>query len=51
MLKREVRRINGVKPEDVEGELWHCDCDTGPGSENRTRFLERLGVWGGVEMP
>lgn len=41
--------MKGVNPEELDGELAHCG--DGPGSENRTRFLDRFGVCGGVEMP
>jgi hypothetical protein len=40
-VARVVRRINGVSPEDV---------DSSSASENRTRFLDLLGVAGGVDM-
>ena len=44
---RDVRLINGVRPEEADSERI-----SGPGSENRTRFLlERLGVAGGVAIP
>lgn len=52
-LERDVRRINGVRPEDAD-----ADADAGsesrrigPGSEKRTRFFARFGVAGGVEIP
>jgi hypothetical protein len=45
-VAREVRRINGVKPEEDDS-----DWISRPGSENRTRFLVRFGVAGGVEIP
>lgn len=40
----DVRRMNGVRPEDADS-FWI----SGPGSENRTRLLIRLGVAGGVD--
>jgi hypothetical protein len=41
-VPRDVRRTKGVSP---------VDGIAGPGSENRTRFLDRCGVAGGVFMP
>lgn len=37
--------MNGVSPEDVDS-----SCVSGLGSENRARFLDLLGVAGGVGM-
>jgi hypothetical protein len=42
----DVRLMNGVSPEEADS-VW----DSGPGTENRTRFLARLGVSGGVDIP
>jgi hypothetical protein len=42
----DVRLMNGVRPEDADS-VWI----SGPGSENRTRFLARFGVSGGVAIP
>jgi hypothetical protein len=42
----DVRFMNGVSPEDADS-VWI----SGPSSENRTRFLARLGVAGGVDIP
>jgi hypothetical protein len=38
--------MKGVRPEEAES-----DSRAYPGSENRTRFLARLGVAGGVDIP
>jgi len=45
-VERVVLRINGVRPEDADS-----ISVAGPGSENRTRFLDLLGVCGGVDIP
>lgn len=42
----EVRRMNGVRPEEADSV-----SSSGPESENRTRFLVRFGVAGGVDIP
>jgi hypothetical protein len=42
----DVRRMNGVSPDDADS-VWI----SGLGSENRTRFLARFGVSGGVAIP
>jgi hypothetical protein len=42
----EVRFINGVSPEEADS-VSISDS----GSENRTRFFERFGVAGGVDIP
>ncbi len=39
--------MKGVRPEEVDS-AWMM---SGPGSENRTRFTDRFGVAGGVEIP
>jgi hypothetical protein len=44
-MERVVRRMNGVSPEDADS-----SSVSGLGSENRTRFLDLLGVAGGVDM-
>jgi hypothetical protein len=44
-IERVVRCINGVSPEDADS-----SSVSGLGSENRTRFLDLLGVAGGVDM-
>jgi hypothetical protein len=41
-----VRRMNGVSPEDVDSSSV-SDVE----SKNRTRFLNLMGVAGGVDMP
>ena len=40
-----VRRMNGVSPEDADS-----SSVSGLGSEKRARFLDLLGVAGGVDM-
>lgn len=47
VLESEVRWMKGVRPEDADS----VSMISGPGSENRTRFLDRFGVAGGVEIP
>jgi hypothetical protein len=42
----DVRLMNGVRPDDADSVR-----DSDPGSENRTRFLARFGVSGGVAIP
>ena len=39
--------MKGVRPEEADS----VSIISGPGSENRTRFLDRFGVAGGVEIP
>lgn len=46
-----VLRRKGVRPDEDELVDGVTHCVDGPGSENRTRFLVRFGVWGGVEIP
>jgi hypothetical protein len=41
----EVRLMNGVRPEEAGSST------SGAGSENRTRFFDRFGVAGGVDIP
>jgi hypothetical protein len=46
VVEIEVRLMNGVSPEEADSASI-----SGPGSVNRTRFFERFGVVGGVDIP
>lgn len=39
--------MKGVRPEDADS----VSSTSGPGSEKRTRFFDRFGVAGGVDIP
>lgn len=47
VVEIEVRCMKGVSPEETDS----VSMLSGPGSENRTRFFDRFGVAGGVEIP
>ena len=47
VVAREVRRMKGVRPEEADS----VSMISGPGSKNRTRFADRFGVAGGVDIP
>jgi hypothetical protein len=46
VVEMDVRCMNGVRPEEAGSVSISV-----PRSENRTRFFDRFGVAGGVDMP